>query len=463
MIRTVFLVIFAVCSACSLVHRDLPNEGPVVEMARFVCIGADGQRDTLSIEETCQIRRGGEVELSTFASDEDDDPLFYRWSSIGGGSFRDSLAAQTSWFAPENLDGDTETFLLLASISDRDCDAVQLEEDRQRCLSDASTQTLSFTVTVIQRPPTIEASADTAVSFGDQQIIVEAFASDPDGDVLTYEWTQLDDHPAIDIVQQPINEEGQRVGSRAAFTPLLPGLYNLRVSASDGMAVAQRDIALTVIPETDLPSDGMQTLSLSTEDGSLHTYEIDVYEYPNRRGELPVLATWFDAAVLCAAEGKRLCDPAEWKNACAGEQLRSYSSTDDPSATGALTNFGLRFCNTDRSYHSELEYPIAASGSYPNCHADNSIYDLTGNLREWTGSIDAFGDWSMRSSYSHLGDDEPSAGQTCESLELFDLPSLQGTSFDFSDAESVQQFVSQLSEVERQRIAQPLTGFRCCR
>ena len=106
-------------------------------MARFVCISADGQRDTLSMGETCLTRRGGEVELSAFATDEDDDPLFYRWTSFGAGSFRDSLAAETSWFAPQEIESNSEIFLIQASISDRDCSAVALEEDRQTCLGDA--------------------------------------------------------------------------------------------------------------------------------------------------------------------------------------------------------------------------------------------------------------------------------------------------------------------------------------
>ena len=83
MIRIAFLASLLLFSACSLVHKDLPNEPPVIELARFVCITTDGQRDTVSVGETCQVSRGGEVQLNTFASDEDDDPLFYRWNSFG--------------------------------------------------------------------------------------------------------------------------------------------------------------------------------------------------------------------------------------------------------------------------------------------------------------------------------------------------------------------------------------------
>jgi hypothetical protein len=78
MIRFAFLLLFLV-SACSLVQQDPTNEAPQVQTAHFVCLTADGRRDTLGSGDTCQLQRGGEVELSAFATDEDDDPLFYRW------------------------------------------------------------------------------------------------------------------------------------------------------------------------------------------------------------------------------------------------------------------------------------------------------------------------------------------------------------------------------------------------
>lgn len=471
MIRNALLALLPILSACSLVHQDSPNEAPVVEMARFVCIGAFGQRDTLSMGETCLIRRGGEVELSAFATDEDDDPLFYHWTSFGAGSFRDSLAAQTSWFAPQTLESNSEIFLIQASISDRDCSAVALEEDRQTCLSDASTQLVSFLVNVVQRPPVLSAIGDTTVFFNTPQVTIDALASDLDGDALTYEWQQLDDHPALTISNTPItDEEGDKpLGARGSFTPLFPGQYQLRITVSDGDLVAEQDVSVNVVLDEEPPDGGMVRLELPLLDGTIYSYEMDVYEYPNRRGEQPQQATWFEAAVLCAAEGKRLCDPTEWEFTCKGSQQKAYSSLDDPADLDQLVNFGLRFCNTERSYHSTLdannnfENEIADSGSYPNCHSGNGVYDLTGNLREWTGNLSVFGDWIARSSRSSLILDEPGVGATCESLELFAFSFLQGQDFDFSNAPSIQQFVDGISAFDRQSLEQPITGFRCCR
>ena len=465
MIRIALLAFFPFYSACSLVHKELPNETPVVEMARFICITADSQRDTVSVGETCQVSRGGEVELNAFASDEDDDPLFYKWSSLGAGSFRDSLAAQTSWFAPSTIESDSETFFIQASISDRDCDSVLLEEDRQRCLSDASIQRVSFSVTVVQRAPALLVVQDTTVFFDAQHTVIEAFAADPDNDALTYDWQQLDQQPMLSIISEPIldSQTNATIGNRSSFIPTIPASYRIQVTVSDGETVIEEEISITVATAAPLPSGGMVALDLPTSDGGTHTFEIDAYEYPNRFGERPLLATWFDAAMLCAAEGKRLCESAEWKRACAGEKAFQYSSTDAVTNLEYLESFGLRFCNTARSYHSKLEDVIAESGSYPNCQADNGVYDLTGNLREWTGEMNPFGDWTAGSSRSSATSDEPNSGATCSSVERFEFTPLQGAQLDFSDPASIRQFLSELSANEQQQLDQSLTGFRCCR
>ena len=128
-----------------------------------------------------------------------------------------------------------------------------------------------------------------------------------------------------------------------------------------------------------------------------------------------------------------------------------------------LEDFGLRFCNTARSYHSTLEDKVAESGSYPNCQAGNGIFDLTGNLREWTGEVDSFGDWRAGISLSSVTSDEPSSRANCSSVERFEFTPLQGAQFDFSDSASIRQFQSELSADEQQQLDQSLAGFRCCR
>ena len=183
-----------------------------------------------------------------------------------------------------NIESSSETFSIQASISDRDCDSVQLEEDRQRCLSSASTQRISFTVTVVQRAPALSVVQDTTVFFEAPQAEIEAYAADPDNDALTYDWQQLDQQPTLSITSESIldDQTGIPLGSRASFIPTAPGSYRLKVTVSDGDAVIESEISIQVVNQTTLPASGMVALELTTSEGSTHAFEIDAYEYPNR-------------------------------------------------------------------------------------------------------------------------------------------------------------------------------------
>ncbi len=87
---------------------------------------------------------------------------------------------------------------------------------------------------------------------------------------------------------------------------------------TDGADTVRSEILLQVtVPE--LQETGMAALELPGEDAAVIPYEIDLYEYPNRKGEPPLLTkSWFEAARLCADQGKRLCSSAEWEHACQG-------------------------------------------------------------------------------------------------------------------------------------------------
>lgn len=118
---------------------------------------------------------------------------------------------------------------------------------------------------------------------------------------------------------------------------------------------------------------------------------IDRYEYPNRAGELPVvMKSWLDAEATCKADGKRLCQSAEWTLACEGAERRPYpyGSTRDASA-----------CNIDRRYREpdfgafadpervgaevlRLDQRVA-SGALARCVSPFGVHDLTGNVDEW--------------------------------------------------------------------------------
>ncbi len=463
------LILLFLLNACSLVQQDQLNDVPKIKEAALICPNADGGLDTLGTGQTCQMRRGAEVELLAFATDEDDDPLFYTWTAFGAGSFRDSLASRTSWFAPDIIQGNSEIFIVQVQITDRNCGAVLLAEDRRRCLEESEFQMASFLAEVVQRAPVVSTPSDTSVFFSSPFVAIDLIASDPDGDALVYEWEQLEGESEISIANDEIRDEisGEILGSRGTFIPFFPGSFRLRVSVNDGQNEVIREIGVEVLAE-EPPAGGMVQLGIELLDGSTRSYEIDVYEYPNIRGEKPQLvANWFDAAVLCAAQGKRLCQPAEWTNACQGENQRLYSSTDDPANLVGVSNFGRRYCNTDGSDFSFFdveniaENEIAPAGSFLNCQPGNGVYDLTGNVREWTGRIDPFGNSEASSSFSSIVLGPTDAD--CGFIRRLDLPFFQGVDFDFSDAAAIQQFVDALGNIERGDLEQAITGFRCCR
>jgi len=103
---------------------------------------------------------------------------------------------------------------------------------------------------------------------------------------------------------------------------------------------------------------------------------MDVYEYPNQKGEFPKGAvSWDEAVRLCTEQGKRLCSSAEWSLSCRGTEGRLYSYGNQ---------YDRKKCNTpiDGSGPQGNKPPIAKSGSYTECHSAEGVFDLNGSLSE---------------------------------------------------------------------------------
>lgn len=124
---------------------------------------------------------------------------------------------------------------------------------------------------------------------------------------------------------------------------------------------------------------------------------MDRFEYPNQKGAYPwIMVSWYEANELCAEEGKRLCNEAEWTFACEGEEATPYpyGYVRDPEA-----------CIVDqkwRAFHEPAfqprnDYEAMAemdrlwqgvpSGSQPRCRSPFGVYDMTGNVDEWTRTV----------------------------------------------------------------------------
>lgn len=105
------------------------------------------------------------------------------------------------------------------------------------------------------------------------------------------------------------------------------------------------------------------------------------------------------AAKACKAAGKRLCTDTEWLRACRGASNYVY-----PYGNTRQKNW----CNEDRPKHPAIEYfgharscvfsyishicinqqpnTLARTGSFPKCVTAEKVYDMMGNLHEWTAA-----------------------------------------------------------------------------
>ncbi len=107
-----------------------------------------------------------------------------------------------------------------------------------------------------------------------------------------------------------------------------------------------------------------------------------------------------EAGAACQRAGKRLCSTAEWLDACAGSSkrpLRSYPygneesedacNVDQPGSPTMVLHHGRR--KTDSYWMNDprinqLGGTVAPGGSFDQCVSPEGVYDLVGNLLEWT-------------------------------------------------------------------------------
>ncbi len=119
---------------------------------------------------------------------------------------------------------------------------------------------------------------------------------------------------------------------------------------------------------------------------------IDRYEWPNRVGEAPrVFVTWYEAKKLCGEIGKRLCRRTEWTLACEGPKRLPYPygfirqpspcNVDHrpiPFDIDAMIDPATRDAEIARLWQAD---PI---GSHDGCVSSYGVFDLAGNVDEWT-------------------------------------------------------------------------------
>jgi hypothetical protein len=147
------------------------------------------------------------------------------------------------------------------------------------------------------------------------------------------------------------------------------GRYRLRATPADAKSAGSALISDPVKVDNQSPPKNEMVF---VTNGNFY---IDKYEYPNHYGYYPMLRrTWAEACAECAKQGKELCTPEQWEAAYYGEKKLKFPYGNEGKVSGR------DYCNT----YGSMDNAAVPSGLYENCVNDLGIYDMGGNVYEWS-------------------------------------------------------------------------------
>lgn len=145
---------------------------------------------------------------------------------------------------------------------------------------------------------------------------------------------------------------------------------------------------------------------------------IDKWEAPNKDGALPlVMYSYLESKAWCESRGKRLCYDDEWTEACAGPEkwtwsysnkheggicndtkrwrkyngslLRKWTKGISTQEIESLPHLILKFIDEKpKSFETVIHvmdlYQAERSGDNGGCRSTYEVYDMVGNVEEWT-------------------------------------------------------------------------------
>jgi len=98
---------------------------------------------------------------------------------------------------------------------------------------------------------------------------------------------------------------------------------------------------------------------------------VDAYQWPNRKGAVPnAFVSLYQAMDSCFSVRKRLCSSDEWTAACSGPEKWKYLYGEAYESNACVTR----------------DTSVQKSGSKPECRGYYAVFDMSGNLGEWTST-----------------------------------------------------------------------------
>ena len=180
----------------------------------------------------------------------------------------------------------------------------------------------------------------------------------------------------------------QRAASGAQQATLLVGRESKDEDLSIRVTINAAEENMARIPEgsVSLPQQGPVKIP---------AFAIDRFEFPNKAGSVPLTGvTRQEASEHCGMQGKKLCTSAQWLRACMGDDERRFP-------------YGKAYGrNCATGMDADAQKRPVLSGQYPQCRTPEGIYDMSGNVAEWTESdqqeVVFGGDWTSPVRYADL-------------------------------------------------------------
>ncbi|MCX7806217.1 MAG: protein kinase, partial [Planctomycetota bacterium] len=231
-------------------------------------------------------------------------------------------------------------------------------------------------------PENAEAARQLREALGIRKAVVE---SDPPG---ARAWlSPLDVEDSL-LGQGDLGREfPQELGKTPLSLSLPPGTYRIVLETPDA-GRTRHEFPLEMVRKDDgllsarlsgphenmVFMQGGQVVGPAGENLTAGDFYVDRYEYPNRIGEIPKTdVSRIEAAALCERAGKKLCTIAQWLRACSGPHGTRYPYGDAYVPNACASGFD-----------QEMRRTPFRSGSFARCRTPHGVYDMVGNVAEWT-------------------------------------------------------------------------------